>query len=595
PTTPFFSGKAEIVTLLDAAALGNSNAFFHPVVRLESGVTVEQADAETDTILASVRAEDPKLKDATLVLGDVRETMYPVGRPIMRFLLIAAMLVLLVGCANLANMLLARARRQERETAVRAALGASRIRVIRPLVFEALLIGMAGSAVALIVTALMFDLLRQAVPNAALGGSAVGVDGRIVWMGIALGLAGGVIFAGVPAWRAMRVDVIALLHGRHRSHRGRSVLGRPMLALQVALAIVLVFGAGVATRAFVDVLRTPIGFNHDGVVQLGVGPPSPDGRTEFYRRLIDLLQARTDVIAVGAAGSPPLSGTTGWSGVRRPGSNDMLAAIFHVTPGFFEALGIAPTSGRLLTWDDAMRAPHAVLSASAARTLFPGLNPLAQVVDDGTQRWQVAGIIPDIPSDVQRGVPPVYVIPTGRTTSMTIFARMRGDARMLPDELRRDIRRVVPEAPVDAGWWSDAIGSLTQYKNPRFQTMVLGSFASIALALTALGIFGVVAFIVTARTREMGIRVAIGAQPGSLVGLIVRQALLPVGLGLLLGLIATQWAAKLAESQLFKVQTRDPWMLAMTAAAVVAAAMLAAWLPARRAARVDPIVVLRTE
>jgi putative ABC transport system permease protein len=368
-----------------------------------------------------------------------------------------------------------------------------------------------------------------------------------------------------------------------------------MLTVQVALAIVLVFGAGVATRAFVDVLRTPIGFSPDGVVQLGVGPPSPEGRTEFYRRVIDLLKARPDVIAVGAAGSPPLSGATGWSGIRRPGSNESVATVFHVSPGYFEALGIAPVNGRLLTWDDAQRAPHAVLSASAARSLFPGLDPLTQVVDDGTQRWQVAGIVPDIPGDVQRGVPPVYVIPTGRTTAMTVFARMRSDARTRPDELRREIRHVAPEAPVDAAWWSDVIGSLTVYKNPRFQTIVLVSFASIALGLTALGIFGVVAFLVTARTREMGIRVAIGAQPGSLVALIVRQALLPVGLGLLLGLVATQWAGKFAESQLFKVQTRDPWTLALTAAAVVAAAMLAAWLPARRAARVDPILVLRAE
>jgi hypothetical protein len=370
-----------------------------------------------------------------------------------------------------------------------------------------------------------------------------------------------------------------------------------MLVVQVAFAIVLVFGAAIATRAFVGVLRQPLGFQTENVATINV--PMPRGTTDipaFYRRVLDVVVRRPDVLAAGATGSAPLSGAAHWSSVKRPGSVGRAAGSIHVMPGYFEALGIDLIRGRTLTWDD-VGSGGVVLSESAAHMLFPNEEPLGQTLDSGEgTTWRVVGIVRDVRQTVERDLgPTVYAIPTGRTTGMSVFAKLaaRHDAALA--DIRRDVGVAVAGSPVTVAWWNDWIADLTSYKNPRFQTLVLTSFAGIALALTALGVFGVVAFLVASRTREMGIRAAIGASGGSLVALIVRQTMWPVAIGLVLGLVTTRGIAKLAEAQLFKVETNDPLTLALAALAVVLAAALAAYLPARRAARVDPLIVLRAE
>jgi predicted permease len=549
-------------------------------------------------VVAPVVESDPRLKGSAPYLESVREVIHPVGRPIMRFLLAAAGLVLLVGCANLANMMLARGRRQERETAVRSALGASRLRVIRPLLAEALILGVAAASLALIVTRLSFDVLLRQVPRAAYGSTDIGLDLRVILMTIALGVVGGLIFAVVPAWRSARLDVLALIQGRHRAASHGARLGRPMIAVQVAVALVLAFGAAVAAKAFVAILQVPLGFSAENVVRIQVQPPAgTQDIAGFYRTLTDGLRGHPDVIAVGASGTPPLSGISPWSSIRRPGSNERIAGVVHVSAGYFEAIGLDASNGRLLEPADASAAQAAVVSSSAARALFGGTEPVGQFIprEDGPA-WQVVGVVPDFRGTFgDQTVPHVYVIPGGRTSFQSVYARVRARSDGALTRLRRETGRLAPGAPVLADWWADGISDLTTYKNPRFQTMVLTAFAGIALSLTALGVFGVVAFLVAARSREMGIRIAIGASPASLVGLMARQTLIPVGLGLGLGLAATRWAARLAETQLFAVETRDPWLLALTSAIVLAAALLAAYLPARRAARVDPLVVLRAE
>jgi len=326
-------------------------------------------------------------------------------------------------------------------------------------------------------------------------------------------------------------------------------------------------------------------------------PPGTTDLASFYRTVVDGLRRRPDIVAVGASGSPPLGGMTPWSSIPRPGTTERAAGVVHVTAGYFEAIGVRASSGRLLEPADAAAAGAAVVSSAAARALFGEANPIGQLVAEaGGSPWQVVGVVPDIRSSfADERLPRIYVIPSGRTGLQSIYARVRARSDAVLTELRREAGRLGPGAPVQAEWWADAISDLTTYKNPRFQTTVLVAFAGIALSLTALGVFGLVAFLVAARTREMGIRLAIGAAPGSLVRLIARQTAIPVVIGLVLGLVATRWASRLAEAQLFKVETRDPWLLVLTAAVVLCAALLAAYLPARRAARVDPLVVLRAE
>jgi len=595
-TGTFFSGRPEVVVLMAPVAAGKPGGTFHPVVRLEPGVTREQAQAEMQSVAAHAYATDPKLSSQTPLLEDIRETIYPVGRDVMRFLLAAAALVLLVGCANVANMLLARGHGYERETAVRSALGASRSRIVRPLIFEALIIGSVGAVLAVLLTAAGFSALLEQVPSAAYGNARVGIDLRVGLMSLALGLAGGVVFAVMPAMRAARVDVLAILQSRVGRARTPWRAGRVLLAGQVALAVVLVLGAAIAARAFVSVLRTPLGFDPDRVVQLDVA--APRGTTDFaghYRRVVDQLAARPDVVAAGATGTPPMGGWGAWSGIVRPGTKERIASLVHTYPGYFEAIGAAPVAGRTLRWEDA--GTGVVLTEGAARAIFGDAPALGQIVDTGgTGALRVVGIVPaqrmSLADDVA-ALTHAHTVPAGRTSLAVVYAKMRARDESVLRTLRRDLAGVASGSPISARWWTDSLASGSSFRDPRFQAMVLGSFAAIAIGLTALGVFGIVAFLVASRRREMGVRLAIGAEPRALVRLMVWQALVPVGVGLAAGLLSANWAARWAESRFVRLDTSDPWTLVIAAAVVIAATTLAALVPARRAARIDPTVVLK--
>jgi predicted permease len=598
-----FVGRAELVTVMRSDLDDPRGGTFQPIVRRKPGVTREQAQAEMDALIRPLAAQTPDRRDSLPVLEDVRSVLYPTGQPIMRFLLAAAGLVLLIGCANLANMLLARGQRRERETGVRAALGASRLRLVRPVIFESILVGLAGAALALATTALASDVLLRQVPRAAYGSAPVGVGMRVVWFALALGLAGGFAFSVVPAWRAARVDAQALLQGRvGGSAQRRARLGRPMAAVQVALAIVLVFGAVIAGRAFVAVLRVPLGFTPEQVIVIRLLPPREAktglARQDFYVRAVEALRQRPDVVLAGAVGSLPLGGAAMDEGIEANGSRVAGAGIVHVLPGYFDTVGIRLVRGRSPNWQDVQSgADVAVVSEAASRTLFAGRDPLNATFTNGRGRqFAVVGVVSDVRAslDGDSGAP-AYVIAGANTRMLTIVARVRGQQAAVLAGIKRDMSRLAGGQPSTVEWWTDSISALTSYRNPRFQTIVLGTFATLALALMAVGIFGVVAFLVAIRTHEMGIRLALGATPSSLVRLMVGQSLAPVGVGLVVGLLATRGLTRLAEAHLFAVQVRDPVTLAGAAATVVVAALLAAYLPARQAMRADPTVVLRAE
>ena len=601
PAGSFFVGKPEVIAVMARPGPGVAGGTFHPIVKLEPGVSQEQAQAQLDRLAAEATTGDAKRADVMPYLSDVRSELYPTGRPVMQFMIAAAGLVFLLGCANLANMLMARGRRRERETAVRTALGASRVRVVRPLVFEALLIGGAAAAVAVVVTALTFETLLQQVPPIVYGNAPVGVDSRVTLIGVALGVLGSLIFATVPVIQTIRLDVQAVIQNRHREGR-RSVrqLGRPMVVVQVALAVVLLFGGVVAARAFMSILRVPLGFESEHVLTLLFMPPQ--GNTDpqsFYMDAVERIRQRPDVVSVGAAGTIPFDGAAYDEGVRIPGPPAASAGLAHVLPGYFETVGIPLQRGRLLTWDDIRSQPTAaLLSESAAKVLFPGREPLGQIFDNGRGRiLHVVGVVADVRKSIgeREDEPAVYAIPGSTARRLTILVKTRTRNEAVVADIRRTVAPLNPSTGVSAAWWSDTIGNVTAFRNPRFQTIILSSFAGIALVLTAVGVFTVVAFLVVARSREMGVRVAIGANPRRLVWLVVQQALVPVGIGLVLGLLATRWLARFAESQLFQVDTNDPGTLFGACVVVLFAALAAAYLPARRASRVDPVLVLRTE
>jgi putative ABC transport system permease protein len=584
------TGRPEFITVTSP---WHAARFDEPVIRLEPGVTAAQTQAHIDSLVLPLRAG----RDERVVLESPRGVLFPSGRGMMQLLVAAAGFVLLIGCANLANMLLARTRRREREIGLHVALGATRLRVVRPIILETLIIGTAASLLAVTVTALTFDLLLRQVPSVAYGNVTISFDRRVAVFAMTLGVLGGLVFAVLPAWWSARLDVRALVHGRFSAARKRRGFA-PMITAQVALAIVLVFGAAIAGRAFISVLRIPLGFSPDHLIVLNARPIGANpNMTDFYARAVDALSQRADVLAASAGASIPPDGF-GASEEVDPSSGARPVDILHVLPGYFETLGIPLVRGRLLTRDDVAGGEVAVVSESAAAALFPDGNVLGGTFRSRAKRqFTVVGIVGDVQRSVSRQLPPAtYAVPPRNTNrGMTIVARVRGDGARTLDDLRREIAALTPGAPVVGQWWSAALADQAGYRNPRFQTLVLTTFAVLGLTLTALGIFGAVTFVVAMRTREMGIRLALGAQPRALVSLVLRQALTPVGIGIVVGLAATRWLGHLAETQLVGVKARDPLTLAAVVVTVGAAAWLAAYLPARRVTGVDPIGALRAE
>jgi predicted permease len=594
-----FIRNVEIVTTMGAVPAGAKGGTFHPLVRLRPGIGRERVQAELDALFGS-GGTDPEARSIP-VLEDIRSVLFPVGRPIMRVLLAAAVCVLLAGCCNLAGLFLVRVRGQERDLGLRSALGATRVQLLRPVLLEGALLAMASAVLALLLTSLTFDWLLRQVPKAAYQNAPVGVDMRVAVFTFALACLAGLAFGALPAWRASRLDALVLIQNRRAgraAHGGR--FGRGLLLAQVALAVIVVSGAVLASRAFLAVLRVPLGFDPQDVILVRCAPMGTDrlALRAFYVQAIESLARRGDVPAVGASGTLPLGATSVYEPVLMPGSTAAAAGVIHVFPGYFEAVNLRALRGRVLDWNDVRSQDDvAVVSEAAARVLFPGRDPLGgRVRAKGGRQFTVVGVVPEVRTSLTREfAPPVYVIPRDDIRSMTIVVRVRTHQAAVLTVVRRDVGRLARGSPVTAEWWTDAIGNLTDYRNPRFQTLVLLAFAALALSVAALGVYAVVSFVVRARTHELCVRLALGARPGSLVSLAVRQALMPVAGGLLIGIAAARWLARLADTQLYRVDTHDPSTLLAAVAVVSVAGTLAAYLPSRRAARVDPIALLKAE
>lgn len=360
----------------------------------------------------------------------------------------------------------------------------------------------------------------------------------------------------------------------------------------------LVFGAMVTGRAFVMLLQTPLGFDPTYVVEIGIRRPSGSDLQGTFLDILAALRTRPDVVAAGGAGEMPFDGSTGDEGIRTTATTAPVG-IRHTLPGFFETLRVPLLLGRTLSPDDAHADPDAaIVSASGARALFGDVNPLGRDFTNRTGRtFHVVGVAADITQtlDGANVGAEAFAMPGPALRRMAIVVRVRTDNGRVLDDLQNTVNAASPGAQAHAVWWADQISSVTAFRNPRFQTTVLAMLGGVALLLTAFGIVGVIGFLVASRTRELAIRTAIGATPAALTRMVVRQGLVPVVAGLAGGLLATHWAARLAESQLFKVDAHDPATLALTSVVVVVVTIAAAYIPSRRAGRVDPVSTLRAD
>ena len=599
--------NVELVTVEDLwrddtapTGLGGGGNTWYPIVRLQPDTTPERAQAEMDALIQPLTGIGDTPSPLPF-MTDIRSQLYPTGRPIMALLLAASGLILLLGSANLANMLVARARQRELETGVRAALGAGRLRLVRPLLIETAIVGLISGILAIAATSSIFDALLAQVPQAAYGQAMVGVDFRVGFLALLAGLSGGLLTGILVAWRSQRNEADVLIRSGLPNARGRGP-GRPMIAAQVGLSVVLVFGAVAASRTFLSVVNTELGFDPANVLVVSLFPPADDGLTQqaFYSQVLEAVATDPDVISVGATGSLPMDGTLPDVSVLPAGSTERTLVLggIYALPGYWETARIPLVRGRLLDWNDVQDGTgNALVNESAAERLFRGSEPIGQVLETSDGRpHTVVGVVSDLRTFLNRPLEPLaYVIPpsTARRLTLIVFTRARQDR--LQERIRREVGDLAAGTPVTARWWTDMIGNQRAYSTPRFQTIVLGSFGTLGLALTAVGIFAVVMFTVSSRKREFGIRLALGARPGALSAWMVREAMVPAGIGLAAGLAATIGLGRIATTGFLEILAPDLSLLILVFAIVTVTALAAAYLPARRAGQTDPLIALRHE
>ena len=582
------------------------------VARVRPGVTAEAAQAEMTTIARRLAAQYPEnaaWDDATV--RPLRDTITgPVRRPLL-VLLGAVGFVLLIACVNVAGLQLARATVRGREIAVRAALGAGRGRIVRQLLTESLVLAGAGCLVGLALAkgtvALLLRISTGQLPRA----SEVGLDARVLGFAAAASLITGIVFGLIPALPASATDVQgALKQGGRGTVAGRGTrLRSGLVVVEVALAMLLVAGAGLMTRSFVALLEVDPGFVPDRLVAVQFSISTvrhpPPGYANYYQEVIERVRMLPGVISAGAAKDVPFRGVGELIGFTLPGlvvpagQDAPLAAMLNISDGYFRTIGARMLDGREFTpLDRADAPPVAVVNEAFARRWFPGQRAVGtQLTLDGSTAFEVVGVVNDIR---QRAIaepaqPTIYLdnLQNSRVKT-TLVARTRGEPLAMANAMREVIWSLDREQTITTIFTFDDSMRLALGR-PRLLTVLLGAFGVFGVLLGALGLYGVLAYLVSQRQREIGLRLALGAAPAAVLGLFVRYGLRLALVGMAIGLAGALAVSRFVGAVLYGVKPTDPATLAAVAAMLLAVAALATWLPARRAAAVQPLEALRAE
>jgi putative ABC transport system permease protein len=607
---------------------------FSLIGRLAPGVTPARARAEVNLLGPRVYQDSPMQEGA--IGRDARSGWSADARPLdqtrvapglRRSLLVlmgAVVFVLLIACVNLANLLLGRAAARRREMAVRLALGVRRGRLVRMLLTESVLLALLGGAAGLLVAGWATRILSAANPLETLqaqGLSGLGVvqfssirlDGPALAFTALVALLVGLLFGLIPALGATRPGLTDSLKddGAATGRGFRLGVSRHLLVVaEVALAIVLLAGAGLMIRSLDRLLSVDPGFDAQHLLTLRMtvapGDVTRDSLAGFYDRLLERLEAVPGVTAAGLADCPPLAGGCNGTIITFPDRPPVAATespsigVHVVTPGWFAALHVPLKRGRLLGGTERVGQPRAlVISEAAAERYWHGEDPIgkrAAVWQGGFDKGAtVVGIVGDVRFGTIDSVPApeAYMAYAQSPRSyMTVFLRTRGEPRAIVAPVRTAVHELAPETPIyDIQTMEQRVG--TASAQARFSAVLLGLFAAVALALAALGIYGVMAFAVGQRTREIGIRMALGAEPSSVLGLVVREGVVLAALGLVIGLAGALALTRVLRSALYQVAPGDPVTYLVIVAVLGLTAFVASWIPARRASLVDPVEALR--
>jgi putative ABC transport system permease protein len=607
------AGSATSTPMTEQAGARLLNA----IGRLRPGVSVSRATAEMDAVGAALARQDPdnyKSVATTWIVPQIDSMIGDTRRPIL-ILLGAVGLVLLVACANVANLLLARTAEREREFAVRASIGAGRARIVRQLLTESLTLALAGSTAGV----LMAIACVRAVARLATGSipriEQAGVDGRVLAFSIALALVTTVLFSLAPAARLARMELISPLKEAARGNAARGDRFRnALVVVQIALGLVLLSGAGLLASGFVHLMRRDVGFRPDGLLTFAIGLPESlthgTAHLVFESRVVDRLRALPGVTDAAVAVPLPLAGnqiTISFNIEERPSaqSSHPFSGVALVTPAYFQTVGIPLQEGRGFTEnDDANSPPVLVVNRAFADKFFPGERAIGKRIEPGATAEgvrngmrEIVGVIGNARQDPLGAAPDAiyyYAEKQLPWCCLKYVVHTSGPVAVLESSIHAVVASIDASAPVYAVHPMEETLS-TAVAAPRFQVLLLGAFAAIALLLTAVGLYGVLAYAVLSRTREIGIRVALGANRGTVLRMVLREAALLVAAGVAIGVAGAAVGNRIANSIVYASGMAQPLLLFAAGTVIVFTATLAAIVPARRAASVDPMQALRAD
>lgn len=591
------------------------NYSFFAIGRLEPGATIEQAQAEISTIESRLEQQYPDSNTGIGVslIATEEQTVKEI-RPALLVLLGAVAFMLLIACANIANLLLARAASRQKEIAIRTALGASRMRILRLLLTESLLLSLAGGGLGLLLAIWGSDALIALAPENIPRLNEVAVDGRVFGFTLAVSLITGIIFGLIPALHSLKPDLNSGLKEGSRGSmespagkRTRSVL----VALEVALSLVLLIGAGLMIKSFLRLQQMDLGFNPANVlsVDLTAAPskyPEEHQKSAFFQEVIERTRSLPGVESVATTTALPLTVSVSGSDFRIEGrpepeaGKEMVINTSSVSPGYFPTLDIALMKGRDFSDRDKSDAPKvAIINDQLARIYFSAEDPIGKRISfDDRQSWiSIVGVVGDVKrlgldSNAQ---PEVYFpFPQAPTSSMSLVVRTTTQPLSLAGAVKNQIQLIDRDLPIDDAQTMEQL--LTESNSGRrFNMLLLIVFAGVALILAMVGIYGVMSYTVAQRTHEIGIRVAVGAQSRDVFRMVIGQGMMLAMIGIAFGLVGAFALTRLMTTMLFGVEPTDTTTFIGIAVLLTVVALVACYIPGRRATKVSPLVALRYE
>ena len=594
----------------DAAFRANRDQYFIQVVgRLAPNATIDQARTEMTTIFARLERDWPMYNQGNrIVVQPLQDTIVGGVRRQLAVIMGAVAFVLLITCANLGNLLLARASTRRREIAVRHALGAARSRIARQLLTESVVLALAGGLAGLVVGKAFLKLLLAAQVTTNLPrADEIALDGRVLLFTLAISIVAGLFFGSIPAWQLSRARSTDALRDGGRGSSGQQWARSALVVSELALAMILLSGAGLLLRSFALLQRVNPGVRVDHVLTFSV---SPNDAASFFPRAVEQLRTLPGVKSVALASTMPISGRQIGAWFNRidhplPANVQPTGEAYRVvTPEYFATVGIALRRGRLVDASDRVESPGIVVNEALVKKYYPNEEPLGKPVYLGApdnrlfDRAPIVGVVADT-RDAGLGsdpLPTIYiplaVMPKWKYLSFAV--RTESEPTAIVKEVRQVLHALDPGVPVrDVQTLEEIVSAAVA--PARWSMTLLAVFAGVALVMAVLGVFGVLSFIVTQRTRELGIRIALGATSRGVERLVVARGLALVLAGLIVGLAGALVLTRFMASLLYGVTPTDPLTFGGVALVLVTAAAVASYLPARRATRVDPIIALRAE